>query len=136
MAVSKFGAYVFLLIGAIVHIGFRADRYVLQGAEFLIAVVCNDLRSVVFIKRCAIPRISYALGKIYVLIDLIDIIESYVDANGRDDQSADGALVNGALTTIVVAVIRAAAIAAAGDGGGPQPLLQKLSQPLLRQSLR
>lgn len=136
VTIFKFGAYIFLLIRAIVHISFRTNGHILQGAEFLVAMICDNIRSVVRIIRGAVPRISYALGKIYVLIDLIDIIESYVDANGRDDQSADGALVNGALTTIVVAVIHAAAIAAAGDGGGPQPLLQKLSQPLLRQSLR
>ena len=41
--VNKLGAYVFLLIGAVVHVGDISNIYILQGAERLVAVAADDI---------------------------------------------------------------------------------------------
>lgn len=117
VTIFKFGAYIFLLIRAIVHISFRTNGHILQGAEFLVAMICDNIRSVVRIIRGAVPRIGDALTKSNILVDSINIIKSHVDANAGNRQAAYGAIINGSLGTVRIRMVLVAAIVAERGGG-------------------
>lgn len=112
VTIFKFGAYIFLLIRAIVHISFRTNGHILQGAEFLVAMICDNIRSVVRIIRGAVPRIGDALTKSNILVDSINIIKGHVDTNAGDGPATYGAIVNGSLGTVRIRMVLAAAIVA------------------------
>lgn len=117
VTIFKFGAYIFLLIRAIVHISFRTNGHILQGAEFLVAMICDNIRSVVRIIRGAVPRIGDALTKSNILVDSINIIKGYVDTDAGNRQAAYGAIINGSLGTVRIRMVLAAAIVAErGEG--------------------
>lgn len=117
VTIFKFGAYIFLLIRAIVHISFRTNGHILQGAEFLVAMICDNIRSVVRIIRGAVPRIGDALTKSNILVDSINIIKGYVDTDAGNRQAAYGAIINGSLGTVRIRMVLAAAIVAERGGG-------------------